>query len=164
MDLRTELRYPRASAAEVVALAHDRGFRAAVCRATSAVDYEVDVQVDDDGSTAVVVSRTLPAAVPDIVKRLIGDTIEIVQSESWAPVDGSAPYTADLTVQVVGQPASMRGSMVVEEDGNGAVQAIQGDISVSMPFIGKRFEAELAKGILAAARREEQIGREWLAR
>jgi uncharacterized protein DUF2505 len=164
MDLRTELSYPGATAADVVGLAHDPEFRAAVCRATKSVDFEVDVQVDDDGYTEVVVSRTLPAHVPDMVKRLVGDTVEIIQSESWAPDDDSGLYTAELTVQVVGQPAVLRGSLIVDADDEGAVQIVQGEIRVSMPFIGRRFENELAKGIVAAARREQEIGRGWLSR
>ena len=163
MDLRTEMSYPGTSAADVVALAHDPDFRAAVCLATHAVDYEVDVQVDEDGYTEVIVSRTLPAMVPAMVKHLVGETIEIVQTESWAPEDGSGLYTADLTVHVVGQPATLRGSLIVDEDDDGATQVVQGDIRVSMPFIGKKFESELAKGIVAAARREEAVAHEWLS-
>jgi hypothetical protein len=164
MDLRTEMTYPSATPADVVGLAHDRAYREAVCEATLAVAYDVQITPDDAGPRRVVVRRTIPAAVPDMVKHLVGDTIQIVQTEQWSPPDGFGGYDADLTVQVVGQPATMRGSIRVEANPAGTVQVVQGEIRVTMLFVGKKFESELAKGILAAAEREQVVGREWLAR
>jgi hypothetical protein len=162
MDVRTEISYPGASVDDVFAMALDPDFRSAVCEATLAIDHEVDVQSDDDGSAVVRVSRTMPAAVPDFVRRLVGETIDLVQTETWGPDDGSGTRRADLTLQVVGQPATLTGSLSLEETPAGVVEVVQGDLRVSIPFIGKKIEAEIAKGIMAAARKEEDTGREWL--
>src|SRR5262249_21386214 len=96
-------------------------------------------------------------------KRLVGETIQIVQEETWSPSGDSGSYDAALSLDVIGQPASMRGTLRIEADATGAVEVVRGDIKVSMPFVGRKFEAELSKGLLAAARREEEVGRERLS-
>lgn len=164
MDVTTELHYPGATVDDVYALALDEDFRAAVCTATGALRHVVDVRRAGDGSAAVTVRRTMPADVPDFVRRFVGETIEILQTESWAPSAGSPGRRADLTVQVVGQPAMMSGSLLLTETVEGVREMVRGELRVSIPFLGKKIEAEIAKGILAAAVQEEHVGRQWLAR
>jgi hypothetical protein len=163
VDLRTEMRYPGATVAQVRALALDADFRRTVCQATGAIAYDVDVAGNADGSAGVTVSRTLPATVPDFAKRFVGETIEVVQKERWSPADDSPAFRAELWIDVVGQPASLRGTIRIETVADGAVEIVEGDVRVSIPLIGRTFEAELAQGIVAAARREEELGREWLS-
>ncbi len=163
MDVRTELSYPGARLADVYGLAVDAEFRAAVCVATGALDHDVDVRRSGDGSTVVAVRRTMAADVPDFVRRFVGDTIAIVQTESWAPADASRLRSADLSLQISGQPAAMSGALTLEELADGVRELVRGDLRVSIPFLGKKIEGEIARGILAAARKEEQVGRQWLA-
>ena len=163
MDVTTEIHYPGARIDEVVALVLDPEFRAAVCDATMAIAHEVDVQRGDDGSAVVTVNRTLPAEVPDFIRRFVGETIELAQAETWEPADGSVTRRADLSLQVVGQPAAMTGSIVLRETSDGVHEVVRGELKVSLPFIGGKIEAEIAKGIVAAARKEQETGRTWLS-
>lgn len=123
----------------------------------------MDVSSGADGATVVTLTRTIPAAVPDFAKRFVGETIQIVQEETWTPAPESGPYDATLSMRVVGQPATFNGTVRIEDSPDGAVEMVQGDVKVSMPFIGGKFEAELAQGVIAAARVEERMGREWLS-
>ncbi len=55
----------------------------------------------------------------------------------------------------------MTGTAAIETTGadgdTGAVQMrIEGDLRVSIPFVGKKIEAEIAKGIYAAIKREQE--------
>jgi hypothetical protein len=163
MDVRTEISYPGANVAGVFALVLDPDFRAAVCEATMALEHHVDVRRGADGSAVVTVTRTMPAAVPDFARRLVGDTVTLHQVETWQPDDRSSRRRAALSLEVVGQPARMTGSLLLAEEPGGVRELVSGDLSVSLPFIGRRIEAEIAKGILAAARKEEETGRAWLA-
>ena len=163
MDVTTELHYPSASVDQVYALALDEDFRAAVCVATGALQHQVDVRRADDGSASVTVRRTMPADVPDFVRRFVGETIEIVQTEIWAPAAGAVRRQADLAVQIVGQPAALRGSLTIDASAHGAREMVRGELKVSIPLFGKKIETEIAHGILAAARKEEEVGRRWLA-
>jgi hypothetical protein len=164
MDVRAEISYPTGSPEEVFALVVDQDFRVAVCEATHAVHHRVDVQHRVDGTAQVRVERTLPADVPDFVKSFVGQTITIVQTEEWGQADGQGVRVAELQIRIQGQPASMRGSQTLEPVGAGTRQLIRGDLKVSVPFLGKRIEPEVAKAILAGAAKEEQTARAWLSR
>ena len=98
MRVTTEMSYPGADLDAVVAMVFDKSFRAAVCEATKAVSHQVDISLGDGGSAVVTVRRTLPAEVPDFVKKFVGETIELVQSETWAVDDGSGVRRADLNL------------------------------------------------------------------
>jgi uncharacterized protein DUF2505 len=164
MDVTNEMSYPGSSVDAVVAMLFDPDFRTAVCKATMAISSEVDIQSKPDGGAVVTVSRTMPAEGPDFVRRFVGETIQLSQSETWAPDDGSGVRRADFTLSVVGQPATMTGTIVVAETADGARELVRGSLKVSVPFFGGRIEAEVAKALAAAARVEQRTGREWLAR
>jgi Protein of unknown function (DUF2505) len=162
MEVRAEISYPDAEPAQVFALAVDHAFRVAVCEATRALSHRVEIDARPDGGAQVTVERTLAAEVPDFVRTFIGQTVTIVQTEKWAAQGSGSGRVADLHIQFRGQPASMSGSEQIEAAGAGTRQLIRGDLTVSVPFVGRRIETEVAKAILAAAAKEQETGRAWL--
>jgi hypothetical protein len=167
MDLTTEISYPGAGTDDVFALLMDEGFRAAVCVATGAVAHQVSVQRGSGGSggdhVLVSVTRTVPANVPDIARRFVGDTITIVQEEHWADA-AAQPQQADVEIRIDGQPARFRGTLRLVAEGGGTRELLAGELTVSIPLFGRRIEPEIAKAIVLAARIEQQTGIAWLAR
>jgi hypothetical protein len=164
MDLTAEITYPSASPDEAFALIVDPKFRAAVCEATMALGFDVGIDEHDDGSASVRVDRTMPAQVPDFVRKLVGQTLDVRQTEEWSAPDGDGRRTADIRVDVVGQPARMTGKALLEATAEGCRESITGQVKVSIPFLGGKIEPEIAKGILTAIKVEQKTGRAWLAR
>jgi hypothetical protein len=165
MRLTTDIDYPGSDPAAVFALASNRDFRVAVCEATGSIEYDIAMAIAEDGSGGTVtVTRTLPAEVPDFVKSFVGKTLTIVQSETWGPPGPDGSRTADLVISIQGQPATMKGSVTIRPVDGGVREQIAGELVVSVPFFGKRIEPEVAKAIYAAAAKEQQTGRAWLAR
>jgi hypothetical protein len=164
MDLSAEISYPGATPDEAYALAVDPKFRAAVCEATMALAYDVGIDETDHSGASVRVDRTVPAEVPDFVKKLVGKTIDVRQTEEWSAPDADGRRTADIRVEVVGQPAKMTGTIVLEPTAEGCRQLVTGQVKVSVPFLGGKIEPEIAKSIRTAMRVEEKTGREWLAK
>jgi hypothetical protein len=162
MEVRGEIRYPNATPERAFALSTDREYRAEVCQATHALGYDIDVDQGDDDTATVVVRRTMPAEVPDFAKRFIGETVDVIQTENWDAADVSGQRRGQLTVKIKDQPAAMTGTMSLETLGDGARVSIRGDLKVSMPFVGKRIEPEIAKGILAAIDKEQEVADRWL--
>ena len=156
MQISATISYPSGTTpAQVYELATDADFRGEVCEATHALDYDVSVDAHDD-TAKVVVSRTMPADVPDFMKKMIGETVDVVQTEDWGAPDADGQRTADVVVQIKGQPAKMVGSASILETGGGIEMRIEGDLKVAIPFIGKKVEPEIAKGIYAAIKREQE--------
>jgi hypothetical protein len=152
------------SPAVVFDLVTSEPFRAAVCTATHARSQSVHIEHKADGRTSVVVERTLPAQVPDAVRRFVGETITIVQTEDWGPPRADGSRQADLVIDIVGQPARMTGTVTLEAAGQGSRELVDGELKVSVPFFGKQIEPSVAEAIVAAAAIEEATGRDWLSR
>ncbi len=95
---------------------------------------------------------------PDFVKKLTGSTVKVKQTEVWGPADSSGNRSADVKVSIIGQPAEMTGKAVLSAQTEGTDFDLNGDVKVSIPFIGKKIEPEVAKAILASLREEVEYG------
>ncbi len=161
MQLHETLEYD-APPDRVFAMLCDRSWRERVCQETKAVRWTVAIRATSD-SAEISVVRVLPARVPDLMKAMVGDTIETSQDERWGPAAANGSRRATMTVQVTGQPATVTGEVRLEPNGSGTRQTISGDISVSIPFIGRRIEAVIGEGIRAAVVVEQRLGQAYLA-
>lgn len=161
MELHETLEYD-ADPDTVFAMLCDQSWREDVCRAVHALDF--DVTIRQDGDTVVVrTERTMPAQVPDAVKRFVGDTLIIEQVETWGPATAGGARAADLVVDVKGQPAGMKGTIALEPAGSGSREDVRGDVKVRIPFIGGKVEPEIVKALRTAIRVEGKAGRAYLA-
>jgi hypothetical protein len=161
MRLSERVEYPAAPGA-VYAMLTDEAFREDVCQATGALSWSVEVDAagpDRGAGASVTVRRVLPSDVPDMVKRLVGETIEVVQAEQWEPGDDVGPARrAEVLVEIVGQPAKMIGMATIESDGDATVFAVNGDVTVSIPLFGGKLEKEVARAIRSALAVEHRRG------
>lgn len=162
MDVHTEINYPDTTPDQIFAMGMTQGFRQAVCIATRARDFDVSIREHEDGRASVVVQRTMPADLSGVARRVIGETIEVVQNEEWSPAGTDGARTADLIISIRNQPARMAGSIVLEPFGTGVRMRIAGKVKVSIPFVGKKIEPEVARAIILAAAKEQQTGLSWL--
>ncbi len=141
----------------------DPDYVSAKAEAMFAISYEVDVEREGDGSAVIKLTRELPAAVPDAVKRIVGETITVHQTDGWsaAKADGSREATLEATIERA--PSTVRGRMRLAALPDGATELrVRATIKGNLPFVGKKIE-EAAGGLIGkAALKEEQIGRQWL--
>ena len=161
MQFAERLDYPAAPDA-VWAMYCDPAFREQVCAATGAISHHVDVTANGAGA-AVTVTRVLPARMSESIRKLVGDTVTVTQTETWGADDSSGARRADVTLCVDGKPASMTGTHTLVPTGTGCALQVVGDLKVAIPFLGGRLESELAKLIGGALQREQQVGQRYLA-
>jgi len=88
--------------------------------------------------------------------RPVGDP-EIEADRNFA-TDAEGNRTADVDVQIVGQPAGMRGTSTLRVSGADTVLDVDGDVAVKIPFLGKKIEPEVAKAVVSAIRVEAREG------
>lgn len=150
--------YDGADVEAVYALISSAEFRQEAAEDSGATDIDVDVSEAGGGQTLSIV-RTQPAELPDFVKKLTGDTVKIKQTEKWGAPDGDGTRKADVKMSIIGQPAEMLGTAVLENKGGGTVFTVNGDVSVKIPFIGKKIEPEVAKAIRASLQGEVDLGK-----
>ena len=162
MDFTETLSYD-ASPDEVFVMLCDKNFREEVCKQSHAISYHVEVVPAGD-SAKVVISRVMPANVPDFAKALVGPEIEIVQTELWEPPNPSGVRIAGLRMEIPGKPGQMVGSVTLRPDSAGTTEIINGELKVKIPFLGGKLEAEIAKGLREGIRLEGRVGAGWLSR
>jgi hypothetical protein len=156
MKIRESFQYP-AGVEAVFALIADKKFRVEAAEKTGGLDVSATVETADD-ATKVTLQRTQPATVPDFVKKAIGDAVTVKQVETWSEPDAHGTRKAKLSMKVAGQPAGFDGTATLKNDGKGAEFVVSGDVKVSVPFIGKKFEPIIAKAVLSSIKHDVKAG------
>ncbi len=151
------LSYPGADVEAVYGLIANQAFRTESCEQQGSSDIEVTVEKSGDGDTVTVV-RKQDAAMPDFVKKLTGDTVKVKQTEKWSGPAADGSRTADVKVSIIGQPAEMNGTATLTPGAEGTAFDLVGDVKVSIPFLGKKIEPEVAKAIIASLDEEVEYG------
>ena len=143
----------------VAAMLADPAFREEVCDYQRVISKKVTVTRSGDGMD-VVIDMVQPArGIPGFAQKFVGDTINIVQSESW-----SSPTQGDITVSIPGKPGEMAGTAVLKESGSGTVETVELTVKVNIPLVGGKLEGLIAGLLEKALVAENTVGRDWLSR
>ena len=148
-----------APVADVAAMLADPAFREEVCDYQRVISKEVTVDRRGEGME-VVIDMVQPArGIPSFAQKFVGDTINIVQSESW-----SSPTRGNITVTIPGKPGDMSGTAVLAESGGGTVETVDLTVKVNIPLVGGKLEGLIAGLLEKALVAENTVGRDWLSR
>jgi hypothetical protein len=161
MDVREDIVYD-ASPDDVFEMLCDQSFREKVCRAIGSLSY--DVTISRDGDTATVRNhRVMDADLPEVAKKVVGDTIEMVQTEEWGPRESDGARAGAFRVEIPGKPGSISGKVSLAPLRSGTRETVAGQVKVSIPLVGKRLETEVVRGMKAALEVEGRVGAKYLA-
>lgn len=162
MDLNTTLRFP-ADPVTVFTMLVDPDYVGRKAEAANAIRHEVSVERDGDRATIHLV-RVMPPDVPDFVRKFVGDTIELDQTDVWGPAAADGSRDGTISIDMRGAPVTLRGAMRLTSEGTaGAILSLSSTIKASIPLVGGRVEKAVHDALMSAAGREEQVGHEWLA-
>jgi hypothetical protein len=159
MELKLSASYD-ATPEEVFAIVTDATFREQACEKTKALSYDVQV-TESGGDTIVRVSREMPANdVPDIARKFVGQTLTLVQTETWHAAAADGSRRADVVGEISNTPVTLKGTASISGDGQ-AVQAIDLDVKVAVPLIGKKMEPFVVDAIRSGLQKEHELARDW---
>lgn len=161
MDLNTTLRFP-ADPGTVFEMLVDPDYVGRKALAANAIRHEVSVQRDGDSAT-IWLLRVMPPDVPDFVRRFVGETIDLEQTDVWEPAAADGSRDGTISIDMRDAPVRLRGTMRLKPEGADTVSHLSGTIKASIPLVGGRVESAVHDALLSAARREEEVGRQWLA-
>ena len=114
------------------------------------------------GGVVLAVARELPDGAPGFLTRLLPDG-RVVQTDEWAPDDGSGARTGTWRVELAGAPARLGGTMRLEPDGAGSTYVVAGETKVSVPLVGGKAESFIADMVARLGRTEGDLLRAALA-
>jgi hypothetical protein len=160
MELKLSASYD-ATPEEVFAIVTDATFREQACQKTKALSYDVKVS-ESGGDTIVRVSREMPSDdVPDIARKFVGATLTVVQTETWHPAGADGSRHADVAGEIANTPVTLKGSASITANGAQTVQAIDLDVKVAVPLIGRRIEPFVVDAVRSGLEKEHDLGRDW---
>lgn len=161
MDVRSELRFD-ADPATVFAMLTDEAYVERKSLAANAIRAHATVQRSGDQVT-ITLTRVMPPDVPDFVRRFVGETIDITQTDVWEPAATDGSRRGTIALDLAGQPVTCRGTMALSHNGAGTTVTINGTLKANIPLFGGKIEQAVNQGLMEAAKIEEKVGREWLA-
>ncbi|MEV0288351.1 MULTISPECIES: DUF2505 domain-containing protein [unclassified Kribbella] len=160
MELKLSASYD-ATPEEVFAIVTDATFREQACQKTKALSYSVEV-TESGGDTIVKVQREMPSDdVPDIARKFVGQTLTVVQTETWHPAAADGSRKADVSGEISNTPVTLKGNAEITPTGASTVQAIDLDVKVAVPLIGKKIEPFVVGAIRSGLQKEHELARDW---
>lgn len=157
--VRYELRYDDATPTQVFDMLSDPEFRDAVCAFQRFPRREVTITPTSSGMDVKVDQHRPATEVPSFARKLVGDEINIVQSESW-----SSSTRASLHVTIPGKPGDMKGTVTLNAVDGGTTEVVEVEVKASIPLIGGKIEGLIGDMLGKALRAENKVGRDWLAK
>ncbi|WP_121254921.1 DUF2505 domain-containing protein [Nocardioides ferulae] len=156
--VRHELRYD-GSAEQVHAMLTDAAFREEVCERMKVVRGAVTVEPVATGTRVVIEQVQHAGGLPSIATKLVGDTIEIVQEETW-----TSTTHADVHVTIPHKPGEMIGTNELVEADGATTEIVDLEVRVRVPLVGGKLERLVADNLAKALKVEHAAGQEYLAR
>jgi hypothetical protein len=124
------------------------------------------------GGLVLAVSRELPEGAPGFLTKLLPKDGRVVQTDEWAPDDGSGTRSGTWRVELAGAPARLGGTMRIEPvriepvriepvriepGGTGSAYLVVGEAKVSVPLVGGKAEAFVADMVGRLGQREGEL-------
>jgi hypothetical protein len=147
----------------VFAMLSDEDYVRRKAEAMGALEHDVTVEPLASGGARIRLLRTLPSVVPDFVRPLVGETIDVVQTEDWHGARPDGSRLGEMRAQISNAPVSLSGGMSLLPTNDGTIHRLDATIKARIPFVGGRIEQGIGEVILLAARKEEEVGARWLA-
>lgn len=142
----------------VLEMLADPAFREEVCDYQRVIRHDVTVTPTDGGFDVRIDQYQAAEGIPSFAKKLVGDEINIVQTESWSGASG------DVVVTIPGKPGDMTGTASVKASGSGSVETVDLTIKVNIPLVGGKVEGLVSDLLLKALKAEHKVGQKYLAR
>ncbi|MEO5981231.1 MAG: DUF2505 domain-containing protein [Pedococcus sp.] len=163
MKIATTMEYA-ATPQEVFAVLTDQAFQEAKCAATAAIKYSASITRSGGGAT-IRTERILPSeGLPDFAKNMVGETLKVVETQTWGAASADGSRTGTLEMAVAGVPVALGGTLALAPGGPGSIEHLDADLKAKIPLIGGKIEKAAAKPIRESIDIEAATAKEWLAR
>ena len=106
-------------------------------------------------------TTTSDAPLPDVAKKVIGESITVTQTDRW---DRKA-LKGSLQIEIKGAPVKIGAEMLVKPDGQGSANHFVWEVKCGIPLIGGKIEKVLMEDVkikaTADAKRSQQLLDGW---
>ena len=96
--------------------------------------------------------------------RFTGSQLTVIEDVTWGGPSSDGSRVGDITMTVLGQPVTLRGQLHSSPGGRGTIVALDGELKVAIPLLGRKMEESAAPAVLAGFRTQQRVGDQWLSR
>ena len=149
---------------DVLAVLTDEGFLRDYAQALGAGLEGVETAMVDGGPQTTVRLLVPTTGVPAVFIRFVGPQVAVTDRRTWTAGDGDSGHRGVLqvTAQVFGRTAVIRGERRLAPTGNGTRSTVTGEAEVDAPLVGRQAEGAARELALVVLRREDDVLRRWL--
>jgi uncharacterized protein YndB with AHSA1/START domain len=120
------------------------------------------LEEDHSDGLRLVVTREVDLDVPGFAKKFIKPTNTLVSTDHWRD-RGDGTYGGEFIAETKGAPVDVRGTTLIEPDGDRTRYTVTTTIKVNVPLVGGKI-ADFSKGIVNRQMDDEfRLGDQWLA-
>lgn len=146
----------------VFAMLSDEQYIVYKCEQSASLDVTAEVSEDGD-QVRIHNRRVLPAKVPGFVKKFLGDTIPLDETQVWGPPAADGSRTGTFTVDFDGQPLKFSGTIELRPEGDGTAVETRGQLKCTVRIVGGKIEGFAKDWIGKYLNKEERVGNQWLS-
>lgn len=146
----------------------DQAFVEHTAAEMGAIEYRAEVSDNGPGTSSdngrvITVHRSMPTDhVPGALRKLVGEHLPIVETQTWHAADAAGGHTADLDVDISGLPVRFTGTITLAGTGDRTTVAVRGDLKAAIPFVGGNVEKAAAPALKSALDVEARESIAWV--
>lgn len=107
--------------------------------------------------------RTLPTTrMPDIAKKVLGDSLTVTQEESWSAPAADGSRTNSIKLSVAKAPVDVTAEQKLVASGDSTVVELTGQVKSGVPFLGAKIASAAEPVIGRALNLQATLAQEWL--
>ena len=124
--------------------------------------FDVSASAEEVGDHVVISSsRRLPAEVPSMAKRFVGESILVEEVHDWAPPAADGSRHGVVTASFGPAPMSVDGTLDLRPDGAGSVLEVVINSRANVPLVSGKLEGLVGDQFMRALEVEQRIAPRW---
>lgn len=163
MEIRTSVQYP-ADIATILPVLMDPEYARFRLAEAGLTATSVTVSEENGATRLTMVIPVSGDVVPANYRKLVPANLTATIVELWHPTAGDRSPTGVMSVDFTGVPARARANFRLTETGETCERVIEGEVTVSIPLVGKKIEAKAVSMLERLVRAESKAAADYLAR
>lgn len=147
---------------QMIAMMSDPEYIKAKYEALGDLSFDVLEQSAEGDSLKIKVDRTMKANLPNVAKKVLGETSQMIQTENWST--GGATKTATMEMEAPGKPIKIHSTLEIAPVGDSECDYTANfEIKASIPLVGGKIEKIIVGETKDSLVKEEAFNSKWLA-
>ncbi|MEI2718191.1 MAG: DUF2505 domain-containing protein [Candidatus Nanopelagicales bacterium] len=148
-----------ATPAQIMAMLSDPDYAPGKYQDLGDVSFTVENHEPNDGGLNVTVDREVASNMPDLAKKVLGETTKMKQTEVWR-ADGDG-YVGNMTIEA--SPVVIAVNNTIRPAGDGSDWTSDFEVKASVPLVGGKIEKMVVEETKQSLVKELAFNESWLA-